>query len=55
MTFQMIYNMHSYEKVDFLMYELQNWLQSGLVVQRAQKSAKNQFSTRFPIVCVLGG
>ena len=43
------------KKLIFWCTSLKNGSKSGLVVQRAQKSAKNRFSTRFAVVCVLGG
>ena len=43
------------KKLIFWCTSFKNGSKSGLVVQRVQKSVKNRFSNRFPIVCVLGG
>ena len=58
-AFQWYITCHDIRKLifcHFLMYaSFKNGSKSGLVVQRVQKSVKNRFSNRFPIVCVLGG
>ena len=43
------------KKLIFSCTSFKNGSKSSLVVQRVQKSVKNRFSNRFPIVCVLGG
>ena len=43
------------KKLIFSCTSIKNGSKSSLVVQRVQKSVKNRFSNRFPIVCVLGG
>ena len=41
------------KKLIFSCTSIKNGSKSSLVVQRVQKSVKNRFSNRFPIVCVL--
>ena len=53
-SFQRIYNVYRYEKVDFLMYELQKWLQKWSSCSKSTKSAKIVFQTG-SLLCVCCG